>query len=348
MTSLTPIWAENGIAILKVGDSAALAELAVTVPTPEPTIFVAFDLRDPTILTSSQVRDWDGITRENNGADLYGVTVNGTLVAIIEHDATKDYLCAIRTLGAPLRQHPQFAFIHYAYINLAQRLRISIPLDAAAPLHRYLVTPFGEQLPPDPAYAEHAAYGTVVLPPDTSLDTMDLLLKRKYLTLDITALPQHMLDTIRTAEGSLHSNARHVLLRHLRQARNIVLPQAEMVILPVLRDVHVFIARMANYVDARRLDALGSLSMPKLQYADFPALTYASGNILLPMARNAAFPALRHLKGEFHVPRRTKLFAPRLAEVPRSHTNAPLQMMEEMELCSDRYPEHLVFLNLTA
>jgi hypothetical protein len=346
MTARTPIWAEGNIAIIRIDDSAALAALTATLPTPEPVTYVAFDLLDPAILKSSQVHDWDGITRESNGADLYGVTVNGTLVAIIDHDTS---LYVIRTLGAPLRQHPQFAFIHYAYINLAERLHASIALKPAGPLHPYLVTPHGEQLPPDPAYAEHAAYGTVILTPDASLDDLDLLLRRKYLTLDITALPQHMLDTIRSAEGSLYSNARHVLLRHLRQARNLILPLAEMVILPVLCEVRgTFLARMANYADARRLDDVGFLSLPKLQYADFPALTRASGDIHLPMARNAAFPALRHFKGAFHVPRRTKIFAPRLPEVNRSHTNAPLQMMEEMELCSDRYPEHLVFLNLTA
>jgi hypothetical protein len=352
MTTQKPFWSERDIAIIQASDGLSLAALAATLPTPERLTYATqpYNINDPTIIHFPPgPTDWADLAEQANREHIYAVTISGILQALIFHSLSTDCLNSIYTFGAPLRLHPQFATIHYAYIELAERLSASIALDPAGPHHPYLVTRHGAQLPPDPAYTEHASYGAVVLPADTTLNTLDLVLDRKHLTIDVSALPQHMLDAIRTAKGTIYSTSHHVLLRNLRDAGNIVLTQAEMVMLPALCDVSgALIARMATYVDARRLAAVERVSMPKLQFADFPALTRALADIHLPMARNAAFPALRFCNGEIQVPRRTKLFTPRLAEVKRTNTNAPMQMMEEMELSESHSPENLVFLNLTA
>lgn len=353
MTTLTPIKQRDDIAIFHVTEGNALSSLFATLPSPEPRRYATapFNLNDPKITRYPEGPTDPHAFISNDGADeVYAVTVHDTLAALIIHEKKTNCLFSIHTFGAPLRAHPHFAFIHFAYMILIDHLDADIALDPSGPHHPYLVSRYGRHLPPDPAYAADAAYGTVALPADTTHDMLDLALSRENLTVDVSLLPQHMLDTIRTAKGAIYSTARHVLLRHLRTAGHIVLPCADMVMLPALCEVNgVFVARAATYVDARHLEAIDAmLALHKMQFADFPALTAAIGDIHLPMARNAAFPALRRMDGEFHVPRRAKVFAPRLAEVKRSHTNAPMQMMEEMELCTDSNPKHLVFLNLTA
>lgn len=342
-----PLWEKDGIAIHAAETADDIRGYLQSQPTTALYRFAAHDIITPTYTRIPAPFDTlaDGYASKRDEYHLYAVTFEGAFAAFIFHDPVGNMLFNIETVGLPPRQHPHFGAIHYAYLRLAMLLSAGVAVDPTTSHIPYLVSRRGERMEPVYANAADAAYGTITLHEDATLSELDYVLGRVGLVVDVTRLPQHMLDTIRHAKASIYSEAEHLLLRHLRQAFHLILPRARMAMLPALAVLDgSLIARQANYLDIRHLaHVFDRIQLNKMQFADFPALTTLGGPLDLPMARNIALPVLRGLNGTITTPSRATIYAPRLPAFDRCNANRPIPMLEEQE--TPPVPDNLVFLN---
>jgi len=129
----------------------------------------------------------------------------------------------------------------------------------------------------------------------------------------------HVAQAIQHGRASLYSERSHALFRNLSSVRHLILPNADMAMLPVLSVVKgSLVARRATYVDARNLSSVEHYAdMRALEVVDFPALARVGDALNLPAARTASFPQLREVGNGFRLPGKAKINAPRLTIEPR-------------------------------
>lgn len=250
----------------------------------------------PAINLSDYGYSWD--------ISLYGISLDGALAALIPHNKANNTLPAIWCLQRFADNPSAHARIHRLYVRLAKHKDASIAFDptrlpADATL---LLTKDAALLDANIGNIDQAYCGIIQLPASVTADELKRLCQKPHLTIDVTDLPQDLLDSLVFVHAGIRSRQHVVLLRNLEHVDHLHLPEAEIVITPLL-DVAAgnIVAPKATYVEARRLAAVfGRMQLDALQFAEFPNLGRIMGGLFLPAAKGIGFPILSVLEGNAH------------------------------------------------
>jgi hypothetical protein len=254
-----------------------------------------------------------------DGKRVFTVYVDQAAQAFIELDIEDNAITEVYTLGNPFSdRHPHYMVIHDSLYCLVNRLEAdAIPLDPIRYHLDYKMMRDGTRADTTPENAFLALYGTVVVPAHATLRDLHLLGEEKFLTLDISNVPQETLDGLRRVHGSLYSNQTQVVLRQLRHVGNsLILPNATCVATPYLCEIEGGLhAPTATFLHMPMLNRVyADMTLSALQYADFPNLGAVGGDISMPLFKFGAFPILMRVAGHISTPEAVQLYAPYLNE----------------------------------
>lgn len=250
---------------------------------------------------------------------IFTVYVDDAAQAFIELDTEDNAITEVYTLGNLFSdRHPHYVVIHDSLYCLVNRLEVdAIPLDPIRYHLDYKVLRDGARADTTPDDAFLALYGTIVVPADISLRDLHFLAEEKFLTLDISNVPQETLDGLRRVHGSLYSNQTQVVLRQLRHVgHSLILPNATCVATPYLCEIEGGLhAPAATFVHMPMLNRVyADITLSMLQHADFPNLGAVGGNLSMPLFKFGAFPILMRVAGHISTPVAVHLYAPYLNE----------------------------------
>lgn len=207
---------------------------------------------------------------------IFTLTENGAPLLTIEYGV--DEFTIKQMQGHPRREIP-LTVLCPALDGLRQNVRLERINDLPREVERIL-TPNGSFTLPNSANAPLALNGTFAFPPDATIADVRAVLANPLITVNITALPQRILDQITTSEACInHAGTGDISIPNL--ARGILFcALANTVHLPRLRHGCLF-ASAATDVSLPLVET-GTLLVGKLPKASFP--NHRRGDISAPKA----------------------------------------------------------------
>lgn len=248
----------------------------------------------------------------------FTLEIGGVAYAFMTFDPDAKAIVEVYTFGSPFHpDNPNFIIVHEALYCLADELDADhIPIDPVTHHldHKMLRNGTKDDTSTDRAYM--TLHGTIVVPLDVSDKDFEALLETKYVTLDISALPQARLDQIRNTGGSLYTTQSQVVLRQLRETAFIIAPQATCLAAPALVEIRgSVVAPVATFVYMPLLARVRkSMLFPSLEHADFQNLGAVCENIDMPALKFGAFPNLCFAHGKINSPKALPFYAPYLKD----------------------------------